>query len=490
MNSIKNIERIERYLNNKMNTAEINEFEQELTSNPQLQNDIKEYKQLIKGLKHRSWKLKAQRAYTSYKFLKAIKWFSLSLIVASLAGLSIFLLRPSKEQASQLIIIKTPLAEKAIDTSWHLPNETFSINTNEESVIETQNGTIIAIPKNAFVDEHNNPIQGQVDFKITEAFNPLDIMKAGLSTTSDGKLLETAGMFNLEASQEGKKIKISPNKQLVFDVPTKEKNLNMLVFDGEYAEDGTINWINPKKMDNYLKTVDIFTLNFYPPKFEKKLSDLGFRNLSKKVKDSIFYSYYCKEIIEEDFIWDESDEEDVELESLPLSLNDSTPPRLRLSFDDEFLALGENLFNTNCKACHQIHTDAVGPALKGVSNRQSLEWLMTFIQSPSKMIASGDKHAVEMFEKFGSEMTAFPTLSTQEKLAIISYIESQPVPETNGHSAQSYSCGIEPSQIKIIWSRKYQNTLIATKEFEERLAFLYQSCQIDLLQLYLSLIHI
>lgn len=96
--------------------------------------------------------------------------------------------------------------------------------------------------------------------------------------------------------------------------------------------------------------------------------------------------------------------------------------------DDASLKKGGELFKTNCKACHKIDKDAVGPALKGVTERQSEEWLMTWIANPAKVIASGDEHAVEMFEKFGSEMTAFPTLSNEDKLAILGYIEAWEAP--------------------------------------------------------------
>ena len=98
--------------------------------------------------------------------------------------------------------------------------------------------------------------------------------------------------------------------------------------------------------------------------------------------------------------------------------------------DEASINKGKDLFKTNCKACHKIDKDAVGPALKGVTERQSEEWLMTWIANPQKVIDSGDEHAVEMFEKYGSYMTSFPTLKAEDKLAILGYIEAwvPPVP--------------------------------------------------------------
>jgi len=382
MNNIKNIERIERYLNKEMTPGESTLFTQELRDSPQLQKDLREYKCLVKGLKHRSWKQKAKQAYGSYKLLKTLKYVGLSITVIALATLSYLAINQEKH-LTEPILVNIPLATTEQDTSWHLPNEVFSIETNQESIIETQNGTVIAIPENAFVNQDNSPVTGVVDFEITEAFDPLDVMKAGLSTTSDGELLETSGMFNIEASQKGKQLKINPEKPLLFDVPTETVNPNMMVFDGEYTEDGTINWINPKKMDSYLTTVDIFTLDFYPPRFEEKLNQLGYGDSPKRVTDSIFYSFYCKEASEQ-----ATEEEPV---IAPLEASNM-------------------LFHSFAPDSHTVDTS----------------------------------------------------------------------------DCITLSCGIEPSQIKTIWSSKYQNTLLATKEFEERLAVLYQTCNANLLQLYIS----
>lgn len=111
--------------------------------------------------------------------------------------------------------------------------------------------------------------------------------------------------------------------------------------------------------------------------------------------------------------------------------------------DEASLKNGEELFNTNCKACHIIGKDAVGPNLKGVTERQSEEWLMSWIANPQKVIDSGDEHAIEMFEKYGSMMTAFPTLSNQDKLQILGYVESYqpPVVITPGPQAPGDKTG-------------------------------------------------
>ena len=47
---------------------------------------------------------------------------------------------------------------------------------------------------------------------------------------------------------------------------------------------------------------------------------------------------------------------------------------------------GKALFNTNCAACHQLNRKAVGPALRGVSEKYDREWLYKWIKNGTQMI--------------------------------------------------------------------------------------------------------
>lgn len=87
---------------------------------------------------------------------------------------------------------------------------------------------------------------------------------------------------------------------------------------------------------------------------------------------------------------------------------------------------GKALFQSNCASCHNPLKDATGPALKGVDSRvPSKEWLYDWIHNSSKMIASGDKYANDLYNTWGkTAMTAFPQLSNEEIDAIITYVNS------------------------------------------------------------------
>lgn len=87
---------------------------------------------------------------------------------------------------------------------------------------------------------------------------------------------------------------------------------------------------------------------------------------------------------------------------------------------------GKALFQANCAACHNPLKDATGPALKGIDERvPSKEWLHKWVQNSAALIASGDKAANEVFNKWNKvPMTAFSNLSTDEIDAIITYVNS------------------------------------------------------------------
>ena len=58
--------------------------------------------------------------------------------------------------------------------------------------------------------------------------------------------------------------------------------------------------------------------------------------------------------------------------------------------DAETITKGEDLFNQNCKVCHNVQTKLIGPALESVYDRRDLPWIYAFVKNSEKLIASGD----------------------------------------------------------------------------------------------------
>lgn len=95
----------------------------------------------------------------------------------------------------------------------------------------------------------------------------------------------------------------------------------------------------------------------------------------------------------------------------------------RVALTDSIALAGKGLFEANCIACHSTTSDiVVGPGLKGLEERRDSVWIARFVQNSTKVIESGDKYAVELFEKYNkSQMTTF-NFTDAEVWAILRYI--------------------------------------------------------------------
>jgi cytochrome c551/c552 len=88
---------------------------------------------------------------------------------------------------------------------------------------------------------------------------------------------------------------------------------------------------------------------------------------------------------------------------------------------------GEKLYKANCTACHMIDKKLIGPALEGVNDKYSEEWLIKWIKNSAEMIASGDPQAVAIYEEYNkSPMTSFLHFSDEDVVNILAYIEAAP----------------------------------------------------------------
>jgi len=130
-----------------------------------------------------------------------------------------------------------------------------------------------------------------------------------------------------------------------------------------------------------------------------------------------------------------------------------------ISEDAAVITEGATLFNSNCKSCHKIHAESVGPALANVYDRvPSIDWLKGWIRNSSKMVASGDPYAVQIYEKYKkSQMTAFTSFSDDQIMSILAYIKAETVkgPEVAavpapGAGGQAADAGVSSGYLNVI----------------------------------------
>lgn len=90
---------------------------------------------------------------------------------------------------------------------------------------------------------------------------------------------------------------------------------------------------------------------------------------------------------------------------------------------------GEAIFKNNCSSCHKINEDMTGPALKDIEKRRDRAWIYKWVHNSSAVVASGDKYAVDLFNKWSkTQMTQFPNLKEEEIDGILDYIKNYKEP--------------------------------------------------------------
>jgi hypothetical protein len=316
----------------------------------------------------------ANNSYKKFSNAKSLwKWGIGGAITIAAAGILIPLAVKNSSDNPSGDLNNIAVADSLIKDDVKIQAQHFLLNSKNDTVLETKDGIVFALSKESFVDENGKPAEGGIDVVVKEAMSAEAIMTSGLSTTSNGELLETGGMFYISAYANGKELKINPNKPVHAQVPTDEIKPGMMLFSGEKLPNGQINWVNPIELEKYLVPVDITSLNFYPPNYENKLSELGYGEKGKKWKDSLYFSF--------------------------TETPEVVAPEKQASLDDLVGFLGS------------------GPTEK--------------------------------------------KMKVQKKF-------------------------INPIKIKTIWNAKFNNTLLATKEFEERLKVIFSTCDNSLLELYIN----
>ena len=126
-------------------------------------------------------------------------------------------------------------------------SKTYSISNSRDEVIKCPEGTIVKVKANSFVYEDGSAGNiTDVELEIKEYVRTPDMLLSGLSTTSNGRLLETNGMLDIKATSKNKKLKLKNNAYLKILFPIKENKTGMKLFTGNRTPTG-VNWVLAKQ---------------------------------------------------------------------------------------------------------------------------------------------------------------------------------------------------------------------------------------------------
>lgn len=333
---LKNIELVDNYLNGKLSAEEKAEFIKNLENSIELQQLVKTQKELTQAVQRKALKEEIKNIIKKNKgWNNSSKWLLGGTFLIIALGLFLFFFEKSSIKQDNHVRIKTvtdttsfkaggkdstikqnnpvvlPNTTKTISkppyeaeiafnglSTWVKPDvQIFHVNPVAGATIEADDGTLVIVPSNAFIDKNNKLVTDAVQFEMVEALTLEDMVLYNLGTTADGKALETGGMLHFNFTCLGKEVKINPERPLYVEVPTLEVKKDMRVFEGEIINK-KINWKNPKPLKKYLVNVDFNLLDFLPTGFEDTVKTLlpfkGQTGASQQFVDSLYYSLFLK----------------------------------------------------------------------------------------------------------------------------------------------------------------------------------------------------
>ena len=294
------IQYIEFYLQGKLDKAQRLAFEKKMLNDAGFKQKVELQQQLMQGIKNRALRHSIAKAYRKFSLKKKLKWgLGGTGMMIAVAGIVIALQFSGGSEtsfSSETMEPSVTVDGKEIDpedlAGNTLENQVFTIQGDQDTVIQSKDGILFAIEARTFINEDGEAIDGEIKVAVKEALKVDDILSSGLSTvTTSGEQLETGGMFSINAVSDGEFLSINPQKGIFTQVPADEKKSGMSLWQGKYQKDGQILWEQPKQLEQFLIPIDMSLLNFYPKDFESNLERLGFPNATKKQKDSVYYSF-------------------------------------------------------------------------------------------------------------------------------------------------------------------------------------------------------
>ena len=177
-------------------------------------------------------------AIPSLPFYKSGWFYTTLACVAGLTIVTLFLMSENSSTENNSVLTEAPPANDTLISSTannlvysedspcvkppkkelDIPMTIYKVSGSKGANLEHNTGTKITIPTNAFIDENDNPITGEVDIHFREINHPVDIMLSGIpmkyDTANQNKVLLSDGMIEIEGYLNGKKVKIAPNKTI------------------------------------------------------------------------------------------------------------------------------------------------------------------------------------------------------------------------------------------------------------------------------------
>jgi len=532
---------IERYLDGELSANGKEAFEAELSKSPSLQQEL-ELHRLTQDLIRRSALRSVVVKRGKFHHLKKTITNSaiVILVVATIATAVLLTTKtspPTTEDVPKQEVIETALLEEMTEKLEfeHIDPQYFKF-TGENDVFLSESGALLSITENSF-QLNGNQYNGEAVIQWQEAQTPAEIVKAGLSTTSGDNLLETQGMFTLNAfTPEGKSLELS-NTGIYVQIPVAEHKDGMMLFQGVKDDKGKVDWQNPQQIERLPIPKSMADMDLFPPKYEPKLNELKWFT-DKSKRDSLYLSFdeevdtleatgadsFTSSNKAEPLIATSTTRQiDVDPRIIPISplsakvvtsnqsLAEKTQDKVSWDFSLEKIA-GTNeawvianvsiledweitsielpvnsfgiptTFNLNSSDSYEIIGKPIEPhpIIKyDIEADENLSYHIGKITFKQKIRIKDKNTAIT--GKFGYQACKIDDycLPPYESTFFL------PLKEGNDKSKSH----IPPSKVLAIWDTKFDNTILATQDFEKRMKVIHNTCDERVFDIYANNLH-
>lgn len=145
--------------------------------------------------------------------------------------------------------------KEEITTPYNCTDNVILASISQNTIVETidlssispmisgVNGTNISFSSNSFLDQNGNVVSGNIDIELIDAQDNKDMLLMNCPTiTNDGDLLESAGIFYFNPTQNGNQLTINTNNPPIVTIPSNNGNV-MDYYTGVLDSDGDlISW--------------------------------------------------------------------------------------------------------------------------------------------------------------------------------------------------------------------------------------------------------
>jgi hypothetical protein len=270
---LENIERIEKYLRNELSIEDMQAFDEQLKTDSTLQSQVEIQKNTVEAIQRLSVKQSIQKAFSTYKMRRNFfrfglgSLFALAIVSAALWASDSF--ETENSSAAKMEGTSIPQSENdallesdfVVSYAFMAEVQSFEIDpTIKTSLKIGKEGTVLHIPKSAFVDQEGKAITSTVTITYQEFKNPADMAFSGIPMTYTNRDVEynfnSSGMFSIKGYSDGEELKVNPAKALSIDYALAKQNVDI---DFYRLKDDSTNWEFLEEIDELTALEHDFT---------------------------------------------------------------------------------------------------------------------------------------------------------------------------------------------------------------------------------------